>query len=62
MIEVSNRYFRLKRKMAEDTSIELAQEIDPNGVLNRMANNTLIHMDDNIMQYYKAAIENGKKQ
>ncbi len=48
--------------MAEDTSIELAQEIDPNGVLNRMANNTLIHMDDNIMQYYKAAIENGKKQ
>ncbi|PBK94445.1 hypothetical protein ARMGADRAFT_927746 [Armillaria gallica] len=62
VVDVSNRYFRLKVKSAEDTGIELVQEIDPNSILRGMANNMLIHMDDNVVHYYKATMDNGKNE
>ncbi len=62
MVDISNRYFWPKVKMSDDDGIQIAQEIDPNRILCRMGNNMLIHMEDNVVQYYKRVTEDGKGQ
>ncbi|SJL09503.1 uncharacterized protein ARMOST_12881 [Armillaria ostoyae] len=46
--------------MSDDDGIQIAQEIDPNGILRRVGNNALIHTEDNVVQYYKRVTEDGK--
>ncbi|KAK0436088.1 hypothetical protein EV421DRAFT_1716138, partial [Armillaria borealis] len=52
-VDISNRYLQPK-------GIQITQEIDPNGILRRVGNNTFIHMEDNVVQYYKRVTEDGK--
>ncbi|PBK86515.1 hypothetical protein ARMGADRAFT_940433, partial [Armillaria gallica] len=61
-VDISNRYFWPKAKMSDDNGIQIVQEIDPNRILHMMGNNTLIYMEDNVVQYCKRVTEDGKKQ
>ncbi|PBK94316.1 hypothetical protein ARMGADRAFT_927905, partial [Armillaria gallica] len=61
-VDISNRYFRPKAKMSDDNGIQIVQEIDPNGILYMMGNNTLIHTEDNVVQYCKRVTEDRKGQ
>ncbi|PBK61405.1 hypothetical protein ARMSODRAFT_1089741 [Armillaria solidipes] len=48
--------------MSDDDGIQIAQEIDPNGILRRLGYNALIRTEDNMVQYYKRVTEDGKVQ
>ncbi len=47
---------------SEEEGIPLSQEVDLNSILGRMAGNTLMHTEDNVVSYFKAIIEEGKKR
>ncbi|PBK59992.1 hypothetical protein ARMSODRAFT_982661 [Armillaria solidipes] len=51
-----------KTRTSEEEGIPLSQEVDPNSTLGRMAGNMLMHMKDNVVSYFKAIIEEGKKK
>lgn len=53
-IELSNRYFQ--RRMATSTQgegIRLSRDVDPNGILRRLAGDRLEHTEDNEVKYFR---------
>ncbi|KAK0499314.1 hypothetical protein EDD18DRAFT_1102686 [Armillaria luteobubalina] len=63
VIELSNRYFRPCTLSNEEESVPFSTDVDPEGVLSRLMHCKLMHMDNNIICYFKAKIdEKGKKK
>lgn len=49
-----NRYFRYRSKNEHEIGTPLGHEVDPKGVLARLAGGNLIHMEENEVKYYRA--------
>ncbi|KAK0455523.1 uncharacterized protein EV420DRAFT_1481368 [Desarmillaria tabescens] len=63
MVELTNRYFRPKTSANEEEEIPIGADIDPAGVLRRIAQRKWIHMEDNVVRYYRGMIDDeGKKR
>ncbi|KAK0451983.1 uncharacterized protein EV420DRAFT_1645918 [Desarmillaria tabescens] len=60
-IELSNRYFRLRGRAEQENRVLLTDEIDPNGVLAHLAGINMIHMEDNMVKYFRGVIDGKKK-
>ncbi|KAK0493411.1 hypothetical protein EDD18DRAFT_1356862 [Armillaria luteobubalina] len=63
IVELLNRYFRPRTPSNKEESVLFSTDVDPEGVLSRLMHHKLMHMDDNIICYFKAKIdEKGKKK
>ncbi|KAK0457360.1 uncharacterized protein EV420DRAFT_1480831 [Desarmillaria tabescens] len=54
-VEMSNRYFRTRSKTERETGIPIRTDVDPKG-------NNLIHMEENVVKYYRGIMDAGKKK
>ncbi|KAK0433368.1 hypothetical protein EV421DRAFT_1741671 [Armillaria borealis] len=61
-IELSNQYFRLRGKDYRGEDLTLSPDVDPNGILRRVAGDNMVHTEDNEVSYFRGMIENGKKR
>ncbi|PBK63511.1 hypothetical protein ARMSODRAFT_1057936 [Armillaria solidipes] len=61
-IELSNRYFRPRGKDYRGEDLTLSPDVDPNGILKRVAGDNMVHTEDNEVSYFRGMIENGKKR
>ncbi|PBK59902.1 hypothetical protein ARMSODRAFT_1027029 [Armillaria solidipes] len=61
-IELSNRYFRPRGKDYRGEDLMLSPDVDPNGILRRVAGDNMVHTEDNEVSYFRGMIENGKKR
>ncbi|KAK0500119.1 hypothetical protein EDD18DRAFT_1102303 [Armillaria luteobubalina] len=63
IVELSNRYFRPHTASNEEESVPFSTDVDPEGILGRLMQHKLMHMDNNIVSYFKGEIDNrGKKR
>ncbi|PBK69293.1 hypothetical protein ARMSODRAFT_843333, partial [Armillaria solidipes] len=62
VLELSNRFFRPRRKSEQEDGVPLTEDIDPNGVLARLAGTNLIHTEDNVVKYFRGMLDGKKKR
>ena len=53
VFEVSNRYFTKKAALSQDVVLELGQDIDPKGILKKIAGTDFVHTTENEVKYFK---------
>ncbi|SJL16900.1 uncharacterized protein ARMOST_20430 [Armillaria ostoyae] len=61
-IELSNQYFCPRGKDYRGEDLTLSPDVDPNGILRRVAGDNMVHTEDNEVSYFRGMIENGKKR
>ncbi|KAK0460871.1 hypothetical protein IW261DRAFT_1317333, partial [Armillaria novae-zelandiae] len=60
---VSNRYFRTAKEGSQYEVITFDKDIDPVGILQRLAKTDMAHTEDNVVQYFKANVnDEGKRR
>ncbi|KAK0432413.1 hypothetical protein EV421DRAFT_1910923 [Armillaria borealis] len=60
---LSNRYFRTQRDGSQHEEVTFSKDVDPVGILQRLARNDLIHTEENEVQYFKSHVdEEGKRR
>ncbi|KAK0506574.1 hypothetical protein EDD18DRAFT_1097840 [Armillaria luteobubalina] len=63
VIELSNRYFRPCNASNKEESVPFSMDLDPEGILGKLMQHKLMHMDNNIVSYFKGEIDKrGKKR
>ncbi|KAK0224277.1 hypothetical protein IW262DRAFT_1459341 [Armillaria fumosa] len=63
VVELSNQYFRPHMASNEEESVPFSTDVDLEGILGRLMQHKLMHMDDNIVSYFKGEIDDrGKKR
>ncbi|SJL13219.1 uncharacterized protein ARMOST_16658 [Armillaria ostoyae] len=60
-IELLNRYFHPRGKDYRE-DLTLSPDVDPNGILRRVAGDNMVHTEDNEVSYFRGMIENRKKR
>ncbi|KAF7976038.1 hypothetical protein HWV62_7938 [Athelia sp. TMB] len=61
-IELTNRYFVHQSSEGDMVSIPLTAEIDPDGVLSRLAGDEWVHSEENHVGYFRHHIKDGKSK
>ncbi|KAK0433745.1 uncharacterized protein EV420DRAFT_1283049, partial [Desarmillaria tabescens] len=62
-IELSNRYFRPRNTTNNEEGVPFPNDVDPVGILAKMAQRKWIHTEDNEVRYYRGVMdERGKKR
>ncbi|KAK0491719.1 hypothetical protein EDD18DRAFT_1358492 [Armillaria luteobubalina] len=62
-IELSNRYFQRKTSSStQSNGIQIGRNVDPNGILRKLAGDKLEHTEDNEVKYYQGVAEGEKKR
>ncbi|KAK7019645.1 hypothetical protein VNI00_018030 [Paramarasmius palmivorus] len=61
-LEITNRYFTSKRMASEEDHLSFANDIDPNGILEQLRGDSLVHTSDNAVQYFQRLTANGGQQ
>ncbi|SJL08157.1 uncharacterized protein ARMOST_11520 [Armillaria ostoyae] len=60
---LSNRYFCTLKDGAHQEEVPFSKDVDPVGILQRLARNDLIHTEENEVQYFKSSVdEDGKRR
>ncbi|KAK0457946.1 uncharacterized protein EV420DRAFT_1764467 [Desarmillaria tabescens] len=63
VIELSNRYFRLRNSTNDEEGIPFSNDVDPAGILAKIVQRKWIHTEDNEVRYYRGVMdERGKKR
>ncbi len=62
VVELSNQYFRPTNTTNEDEGIPLSPDMDPARILSRMAQCRWVHMENNVVQYYRGMIKEGGRK
>ncbi|KAK0491753.1 hypothetical protein EDD18DRAFT_1358540 [Armillaria luteobubalina] len=63
VVELLNQYFRPHTASNKEESVPFSTDVDPEGILGRLMQHKLMHMDDNIVSYFKGEIDDrGKKR
>ncbi len=62
VVELSNCYFRPSKSMNDEENILISQDVDPMGILTKMAQCRWFHMEDNIVQYYRGRFDERDKK
>ncbi|PBK80325.1 hypothetical protein ARMGADRAFT_949743, partial [Armillaria gallica] len=62
VLELLNRYLRSQSKTERETGILIDNNVDPKGILARLAGNTMVHTKENVVRYYRGIINGGKKR
>ncbi|KAF8333312.1 hypothetical protein F5887DRAFT_1080341 [Amanita rubescens] len=52
-IECYNRYFSMRKDLPDSKPVPFGKDIDPKGILTRVAGTTYIHADINVVRYYE---------
>ncbi|KAK0438271.1 hypothetical protein EV421DRAFT_1906806 [Armillaria borealis] len=52
----------ISRKSEQEDGVPLMEDIDPNGVLARLAGVNLIHTEDNVVKYFRGMLDGKKKR
>ncbi|KAK7024526.1 hypothetical protein VNI00_016201 [Paramarasmius palmivorus] len=60
-ILISNRYFTSKRLANDEEHIGFTNEIDPKGILERFRGDSLVHTNDNVVEYYERRTNKGEQ-
>ena len=59
----SNRYFRTVKEGDHHEEVEFSKDVNPVGILQRLAKNDLVHTEENVVQYFKSNTdEEGKRR
>jgi hypothetical protein len=59
-VDISNRYFTPRIEGVQETEISFSAEIDPTGILKKLAGTDLYHGEDNNVHYFERIIgQNG---
>ncbi|KAK0465733.1 hypothetical protein IW261DRAFT_1598537 [Armillaria novae-zelandiae] len=62
-IELSNRYFQRKTSSwTQSSRMQIGRNVDPNGILCKLAGDKLEHTEDNKVKYYQGVAEGEKKR
>ncbi|KAK0207536.1 hypothetical protein IW262DRAFT_1281958, partial [Armillaria fumosa] len=61
-IKFSNQYFTPCSQSIEEDSVPFSMDVDPNGMLQRLASMQWIHAEDNKVRYYRGIVHGGKKR
>ncbi|KAK0464105.1 hypothetical protein IW261DRAFT_1575314 [Armillaria novae-zelandiae] len=59
---VSNRYFRTAKEGGQYEAITFDKDVDPVGILQRLAKTDVAHTEDNVVQYFKANVDDEGKR
>ena len=59
-IDVSNRYFTLRKHALQDLQISFSPVIDPDNILSEAMGEEFVHTEDNEVEYYEARKEAGR--
>ncbi|KAK0435847.1 hypothetical protein EV421DRAFT_1908344 [Armillaria borealis] len=59
---LSNRYFRTQKEGGQHKEVIFSKDVDPVGILQRLAKNDLIHTEENEMQYFKRHVDDEGKR
>ncbi|KAF8906960.1 hypothetical protein CPB84DRAFT_1635248, partial [Gymnopilus junonius] len=52
-LEMSNRYFTPRKQAQEVEELTFGHDVDPKDILKKAAGNCLVHIEDNVVQYYE---------
>jgi len=55
-IEMANRFFSPRKDFPTSKSIPFSTDIDPKGILARVAGTSFIHMEQNVVAYYECSV------
>lgn len=61
-ISASSRYFTRERDARGETAIPFSTTEDPQGTLESLGEDNYIHIEDNVVAYYKAISEGERKR
>ncbi|KAK0433173.1 hypothetical protein EV421DRAFT_1741773 [Armillaria borealis] len=61
-VDLLNQYFRPRNSSNEDEGIPIAADVDPSGILGRIAQRKWIHTEDNVIRYYRGIVDEGGKK
>ncbi len=61
-IELLNWYFHLRGNDYSGEDLMLSPDMDPKGILRRVAGDNMVHTEDNEVSYFRGIIENRKKR
>ncbi|KAK0492680.1 hypothetical protein EDD18DRAFT_1108686 [Armillaria luteobubalina] len=63
VVELLNQYFRPRTASNEEESVPFSMDVDLEGILGRLMQHKLMHMDNNTVSYFKGEIDDrGKKR
>jgi len=51
-LEISNRYFTPCKEVPHEPEIQFSSDVDPYGNLKQAAGSSLIHCEENVVQYF----------
>jgi hypothetical protein len=53
-IDISNRYFTRRGDMNGEAPIQFSRAVDPENILTKALSNDFVHIQENVVEYYKA--------